>query len=113
MPNDERDYRLNRDLMADAPKRAAAFGHVMGLDDVAKQQAEQRAYAYGAENKAQDMGGCSRISCSELLYSRAAEYRRKAEALDRLAAALPAGLARLDPIADNVLFEMILAVRAY
>lgn len=48
-----------------------------------------------------------RISCIELLHMRAAEFRRKAESLDRLAHALPSGLARLDPIADEFLFEMI------
>lgn len=54
-----------------------------------------------------NMNGPARISTRELLHQRAAEFRRKAEALDRLAHALPAGLAHLDAIADDFLFELV------
>lgn len=52
-------------------------------------------------------GGCARLSTKALIEQRVAELRRSADRLERLGWALP-NLDRSDPMADEVLFSLIL-----
>lgn len=52
-----------------------------------------------------------RISCAELLHSRANELRRRAAELDALASVLPPTLASLSPQADGALWTLVQQMR--
>lgn len=51
---------------------------------------------------------CSRMSCQSLIEERIAEHRRAIDRLVALLHILPPGLARISPIADQALFDLLL-----